>query len=173
MFEEDAAPQGGLSRHLTRTWILFFEYLAKITTSEKEKVVAGGGGVGELKATFGIGIGEVQPIKTDITNHYICRTPGTYVECIGNCKTPAGTSPLKIDIEHAPLLEDGETHGDWLSIFPVGTCLELPAGDRENHTVIAFREGNDTIKAGDWLRINLLAGSNEESQDIEVVVRWA
>lgn len=123
-----------------------------------------GGSAGDGdKATFGIGVGGPQTMGTDLTPHYICRNPGAFIDAVVNAKTPPSGGPLNIDIERST--DQGAT---WASIF--STPLVVPDGGTLEYTQTGF--GQAAISAGDLLRVDLLDGSAENAQDIEVVLRW-
>jgi len=128
-----------------------------------------GGGIGD-KATFGIGIGAPQPVGEDLAPHYMVRRAGRLFECLGNAKVAPTGDPLYIDVLRSQ--DEGDT---WESVFPSGdeNKLVIPAGSAKQHSQTDFNEDTRDLAAGDWLRIDLLEGSAENAQDIEVVLRWA
>jgi len=128
-----------------------------------------GAGAGD-KATFGIGIGGPQPVGADLAPHYMVRRAGRLFECLGNAKVAPSGAPLYIDVLRSQ--DEGDT---WESVFPSGdeNKLVIPAGSAKQHSQTDFNEDTRDLAAGDWLRIDLLEGSAENAQDIEVVLRWA
>src|SRR5262245_39009161 len=103
---------------LTRTWVIFFERLGRVTEITEEGALA----AGELKATFGL-LRELT-IGADLTNHYICRSPGTYVNCAVNCKIAPIGSTARLVIEKST--DEGVT---WANIFASPAYIELAIGD--------------------------------------------
>jgi hypothetical protein len=128
-----------------------------------------GGGIGG-KATFGVGIGAPQPVGEDLAPHYMVRRAGRLFECLGNAKVAPTGAPLYIDVLRSQ--DEGDT---WESVFPAGNDnkLVIPAGSAKQHSQTTFAEATRDLSVGDWLRIDLLAGSASNAQDIEVVLRWA
>jgi len=98
------------------------------------------------------------------------RRAGRLFECLGNAKVAPSGAPLYIDVLRSQ--DEGDT---WESVFPSGdeNKLVIPAGSAKQHSQTDFNEDTRDLAAGDWLRIDLLEGSAENAQDIEVVLRWA
>jgi hypothetical protein len=124
------------------------------------------------KATFGIGIGAVQPVGNDLTNHYMVRKPGSLVDCVGNAKNPPSVNPLYIDICRST--DQGAT---WASVFETGgvadaSKLVIPINDPTQQVQTVFNIGALTVAKDDRLRIDLLPGSGEDASAIEIVLRW-
>ena len=119
------------------------------------------------KATFGLVADLVE--ANDLTNHYICRKGGSFLDCVANPKTPPTGSSAILDIEKST--DDG---GTWVSVFPDGNenKIQLPADGTATVLVRAFAPAN-SIAVGDLLRINCLQpGSEDPGNCIEVVLRW-
>lgn len=123
------------------------------------------------KATFGIGIGTPQIPGNDLTNHYLVRKPGFLVDAVVNAKTPPTSDPLYIDI-----LRSRDNGATWVSVFhdTIASTAKLvvPVGGHLQYIQSVFNPSCNTVKKDDWLRIDLMAGSGGEGQDIEVVLRW-
>ena len=124
------------------------------------------------RATFGVGIGAPQPIGDDLTNHFMVRQPnfgGMFIEALANCKTPmpSGVLPLNFDIEKST--DQGST---WHTVFGATKLVIPPNSTLQVHQNVFALAPNNSVVPGDWLRVNLLAGSNEGSADIEIVIRW-
>ena len=131
-----------------------------------------GSGVEVDRATFGIGIGAAQLTGNDLTNHFMVRFPnfgGTFIEALANCKLPAASGgPLIIDIRKST--DQGST---WNSVFPASGWLTIPVNSTLEVSTTTFASiPNNAVAPGDWLRIDLLSGSNTDSMGIEVVIRW-
>ena len=130
---------------------------------------ASGGGAAGDKATFGL-VADLL-VLSDLTNHYICRKGGTFLDCVVNPKVaPTGAAAI-LDIEKSA--DDGAT---WASVFPAGEAnkLNLPAGSTATVSLAVFAAApNNAIAPGDLLRINCLQkGSTIAGSRIEVVLRW-
>ena len=129
----------------------------------------GGGGATAAgdKATFGI-LTDLT-VAADLTNHYICRKGGAFVDCVVNLKTPPTGSPAILDIEIST-----DDAANWASIFPTGPKITLPAASTSTVTVDTFEASPlDRIAAGNLLRVNCLQkGSTTPGNRIEVVLRW-
>jgi len=116
------------------------------------------------KATFGVGIGAVQPIGSDLTNHYEVRHAGKCIEAVANSKDP-GTGSIVLDI-----LRTRDSGVSWYSVFPNSARLTLTAGvSNPRDRVTAFSE-NDDMQVGDMLRLDMSGSSDWKS--IEVVLKW-
>jgi len=128
------------------------------------------GGGAANKATFGVGIGGPQPVGNDLAPHYMVRRAGRLFECLGNAKVAPTGAPLYIDLLRSQ--DEGDT---WESVFPSGNDnkLVIPAGSTKQHSQTTFAEATRDLSAGYWLRIDLLAGSASNAEEIEVVLRWA
>lgn len=159
----DTWPQGWIG-HITRTWIIFFEDLAK--------------GFQALdKVTFGLGIGGAQAVGNDLTTHGMCFTTGSLLGAYGNAKTPPSMTPLYLDILRST--DQGVTFN---SVFKTGGVadankLVIPAANskRQKQTVFNVPAGKQDyqVNVGDFWRIDLLAGSGADAQNINVVLIWA
>jgi hypothetical protein len=121
----------------------------------------------EGKATFGLGIGAPQNIGQGLTAYYEVRKAGTLFEAVANSKAP-GTGSISLDIYRTR--DSGAT---WVGVLGA-TKIVLTAGDTiPRVTLNAFADApNNALEVGDLLRIDLLAGSAEDWQFIEVVASW-
>jgi hypothetical protein len=123
------------------------------------------GSGGDGKATFGLGIGAPQTIGQALTAYYEVRKAGTLFEIVANSKAP-GTGSISLDIYRTR--DSGAT---WVDVLGAQKIV-LTAGDTVPRvTLNAFADA--ALEVGDLLRIDLLAGSAEDWQFIEVVARWA
>ena len=148
-------------RLITVPWLLALQNTGK-------KAEEGGGAAAGDKATFGIGIGADQPVGDDLTNHYMVRLGGTFLEALANTKDDTH-GELHIDIQKSP--DEGAT---WASVFPAAGEIVIPANVTTQVQVTTFAASpNDGVAVDDWLRIDLMAGSAEDCRDIEVVIMWA
>jgi len=116
------------------------------------------------KCTFGL----VQPLTVSkgLTNYYICRKGGSFIDFATKIKTqaPTGSSAI-LDVLRST--DDGAT---WGSIFGTSTIV-LPAGSTK--TVLSKTFNIVGISVGDLLRIDCLQiGSTNPGSGIEVVGRW-
>jgi hypothetical protein len=122
------------------------------------------------KATFGL-VADLA-VAQDLTNHYICRRSGVFVDCVVNLKTPPAGANAILDIEIST--DDGAS---WNSVFPEGGAnkINLPATSTATVTVTTFAAAPlNIIAPGNLLRINCLQkGSTTPGSKIEVVLRWA
>ncbi len=136
-------------------------------------IAASGGALVEVdRATFGVGIGAPQAIGADLTNHFMVRQPdkgGTFIEALANCKTPEGGAlfPLIFDI-----LKSTDHGASWITVFGE-TKLVIPVDTTTQvHQLVFAADPDNAVKPDDWLRVDLMDGSNEGSEDIEIVIRW-
>lgn len=147
---------------INRTWILFFEAL--IHPPDKYQAL-------DYK-TFGLGIGGAQAVGNDLTTHGQAVSAGELLAAMVNAKTPPATLPLYLDI-----MRSGDQGAHWVSIFPNpgvadSAKLVLPAGATTRAVRNTFVRDPYLVLVGDWWRIDLLAGSGEDAQDINVVLVW-
>ncbi len=145
---------------LTQTWIIFFERLAGLhglATGEDA----------ELKATFGLC--RTLTVEDDLTNHFICRTGGTFTNLAVKPKIAPTGCAARIEIEISK--DEGVT---WHTIFADPGYIELADDDdtlQEFEGVWA--DDYDSIEVDDLLRINCTRiGSSIAGKDIEFVLRW-
>lgn len=143
---------------ISRTWIIFWE---RLFSGE------GGGGDGELKATFGLV--RSLTVEDDLTNHFISRSEGTFVDLVVNAKIPPTGTAARIEIEKST--DEGAT---WNTIFPAPGYITLAIADDERQEFTSFATGAaGTIAVGDFLRINCTQkGSLTAGKNIEFVLRW-
>lgn len=124
------------------------------------------------KATFG-SQDYPQPVG-QYGNYYMVRDPdqgGDFFEAVYNCKNPepGGTLPLIFDVERS--IDFGQS---WASIFDPANQPTIPPNDSSQHKTTVFAPvPNNGVRVDHWLRITLMSGSNEGSEGIEFVVRWA
>ncbi len=147
--------------NLTRTWIIFFESL--LPPSGFQSID---------KVTFGLGIGAAQPVGNDLTTHGQCFTDGLLLGAYGNAKTPPSTTALYLDI-----LRSTNQGSTWNSIFKTGGVadankLVIPATNSARNKQTTFVTSPYSVSVGDWWRIDLLAGSGVDAQNINVVLVW-
>lgn len=145
---------------LTRPWVIFFERLASVQQGWENTA-------GELKATFGL-VRELT-VDQDLTNHFICRTGGKFVDVAVNAKRPPSGQAARLNIERSA--DNGQT---WISIFRNG-YIELAPNDAgvQIFTDIFFTGEAGSILPQHLLRINCLqTGTDYPGKEIEVVLRW-
>lgn len=153
--------------NMTRTWIIFFERLGKVESSEENETA-----IGPRKATFGL-VRELT-VENDLTLHFIARSPGTFIDIVANGKQPCTGSAARIVIQKST--DEGVT---WATIFKSPGYITLPADDdtlliwtKENDDIFAAGDAGK-IAAGDLLRINCTQkGSTFAGKGYEVVLRW-
>src|SRR5262245_18573229 len=148
---------------VTRAWIIFWERLGKVEEITEEGALS----LGELKATFGLL--RTLAVENDLTNHFICRSPGTFLNVAVNCKTAPTGSTARLVIEKST--NEGVS---WSNIFVSPAYIELVVGDTTVQEFSNFVAApNNTIAAGNLLRINCIQpGSTVAGKNIEVVLRW-
>jgi len=149
---------------LTRTWIIFFERLGRIS---EEEVTTGEGAPNDRKATFGL-VKELE-IADRLTLYYIVRRAGTFLDVVAKIADlpPAGSSAI-LDIERST--DDGET---WESIFRPGNLLVLPGGATATVFKDVFSKTVTGVEVGNLLRIGCTQiGSTDPGKGIEVVLQW-
>lgn len=116
MFEGDVNPDGTLSKMLTRTWIIFFERLAKLN-KEVQTLITNSGDTTD-RYVFGLGVGANIAVGSSATPKITCerKTQLTHWRITANT-APTGSSII-VDIKK-----------NGVSIFPAGTANEvvLPA----------------------------------------------
>jgi hypothetical protein len=152
--------QDGLT--LTRPWVIFFERLASVHVGWEDPA-----SLGELKATFGL-VKELE-VAYDLTNHFICRTGGRFLNVAVNAKLPPAGAPARLDIQRSV---DGGVQ--WTSIFRDG-YIELAANNSgvQIYTDVFVAGEAGTIQPGHLLRINCYqTGTDFPGKEIEVVLRW-
>lgn len=149
---------------LTRTWIIFFEKLARYRAVREVWE-------SQKRFTFGLGIGAPQPVMDPAAPSAIV-TPkkgAGKMARVEACSNRPGTGPVYIDILISH--DDGVT---WASIFPAGpeNKIVLTAGAAQPETVVTtFAPGAD-VAVGDHFKPVVLAGSAEDWQNIEIVGEW-
>jgi hypothetical protein len=120
------------------------------------------------KFTFGIGRGGPAAVGNDLEGHLMLKFGGRLVEVTGNAKMPGITLPLYIDL---PISTD---QGDnWNSIFLTGGVadahkLVIPANNTKEHAQRTFAPTRLMLPPRVWMRIDLLPGSAEDAEYIEV-----
>lgn len=146
---------------LTRTWIIFFERLAG-------RRGLASSGVGELKATFGLL--RNLTVEDDLTNHFICRTGGTFYNLAVKPKIAPTGSAARIEIEISK--DEGVT---WFTIFAGVGYIELAAGDAtlQEFEGVFRTDAYGAIAVDELLRINCTQiGSTVAGKNIEFVLLW-
>jgi hypothetical protein len=145
---------------LTRPWVIFFERLASVQQGWQDPA-----SFGELKATFGL-VKELE-VALDLTNHFICRTAGTFKNVAVNAKFPPSGQPARLDIQKST--DGGQT---WATIFRDGYIELAPDNAAVQLFTDVFVDGAG-ISPGDMLRINCLqTGTTQAGKEIEVVLQW-
>ena len=129
------------------------------------------------QATFGMGIGGPQLLTDDATPHYMVRvgvptnalgTGGKFIECLGNAKGFNTLSGLNLYINIDKSSDNGTT---WNSIFQSGNPLVISAPFVQFNQD-TFSDTYNYVNIGDMLRVGLIGGSDTNSTDIEVTLRW-
>jgi len=126
----------------------------------------GGSGVVEQRATFLLGKGGAQPIAANAAGNYLpVRTAGTCFETSGVSAAPGS------DVFRVVLLASSDEGATWRSVFDADDYFELTDGTQQVKTV--FDATDAALVLGDRLRIDVIAGSSEDWQEITIVLRWS
>lgn len=123
----------------------------------------------DYRATFGIGIGAAQTIGTQLTPLFVVRRAGTLYDIVAESGRP-GTGTIYLDI-----LRSRDWGATWTSILTTTSPspLALTAGAVVPHVrVTNFNASANEVQIDDLLRIDLLADSSEDWQDVETVLQW-
>jgi hypothetical protein len=113
------------------------------------------------KATFGL-VRDLT-VEEDLTNHYICRRGGTFLDCTVNAKVAPTGSTATLVIQKST--DQGAT---WVDVI----TLVLAAGNVGRQEYSEFTD-ETAIARGDFLRINCTQiGAGVPGKNIEVVLRW-
>jgi hypothetical protein len=112
------------------------------------------------KATFGIT--QTPVVQNGLTNDYICRKNGNFIDIVGKClSAPSGGATI-FNIDKST---DQGTH--WTPIMATGlnfTGLNIVSNGIFTQPSIAI---------GDLLRINCTAVGSTPGSGFEIVLRWA
>ena len=122
------------------------------------------------KATFGI----LKPLTVGnaLTNYYICRKAGKFIDvAIKNKIAPdasiSGTTTI-LDIQLST--DDGAT---WKTLFSTSAKITIPAGSTATLVIPKDKFAIPAISVGNLLEINCVQiASPEPGLDYEVVLRW-
>ncbi len=150
---------------LTRTWIIFFERLGRLTEAQEQALEEPA--ALDRKATFGL----VQTLEVAdrLTLYYIVRRAGTFLNVVAKIadQAPSGSDAI-LDIQRSK--DDGLT---WASIFPAGNLLVLPGGSTDTVFKDTFAKEVNSVEIDDLLRIGCTQiGSVDPGKGIEVVLQW-
>lgn len=122
------------------------------------------------KATFGL----QKPLLVGValTNYYICRKAGTFIDVAVKNKIAPDNSlnllPTILDIQMST--DDG---GSWRSLFNSAAKISIPAGSVNTLVVPKDKFGIPAIGVGNLLRIDCeQVASPAPGQYFEVVLRW-
>lgn len=146
--------------------VVTLRYLQGDKLPPQTTLSSGGAGPGYDKATFGILTSLT--VSNGLTNYYICKNSGSFIETSVKIKdqAPSG-SDAHLDIKLST--DDGST---WNSIFTSPAYIVLPNGGTATVTVSNYTIPQ--IAKGNLLRIDCLqAGSTNPGKGIEVVTKWS
>ena len=142
----------------TRNWIIFFERLAG-------RLGLAGDSVGELKATFGLV--RALTVENDLTNHFICRTGGSFTDVAVDAKGPPTGSGARFQVEIST--DQAQT---WNNIYAAPGYVEIAAGTY-GEQIFTPDYAVASIAKGNLLRINCTQiGSTYAGKNVEYVQRW-
>lgn len=160
MYESDE--RGG--QKLTRPWIIFFERLGNHSVRS--------GAAAEKKATFGL-LKDLT-VSIDLTNHFISRSSGAFVDVAVNAKDPPTGSKARLQIQKSV-----DFGASWRNIFKAPGYIELAIGNsglqlwtRDDQDIFAAAD-DGKIAIANFLRVNCTQkGSTNAGKNIEIVLRW-
>lgn len=122
------------------------------------------------KATFGL----LKPlaIGTALTNYYICRKGGDFIDLVLKNKVApdSATNSLPTILDVCISKDDG---GSWVSLFNTSAKITIPSGSTSTLTVPKNKFQIPSIAVPNLLRIDCVqVAVPNPGSDYEVVLRW-